>query len=166
MTEKKINVFFDIDGTLAEWITVANFSDLFQKGYFRTLAPTTLIGYANRLADKNSDVDAYILSAYLPESYAFSEKNEWVDEHVPNFDKMHRIFVHDGVCKAEAIIEAMKRPLTENDVLIDDYTSNLTAWQAAGGKAIKWLNGINGLGGRFDGPRTGSIEELNRMIFA
>lgn len=166
MAEKKINVFFDMDGTIAEWRAAVNFSDLFKKGYFRTLAPTSLSGYANQLAENGSGVDAYILSAYLPESYAFAEKNEWADEHVPNFDRDHRIFVHDGVCKAEAIVEAMNRPLTEHDILVDDYTLNLNAWQAAGGKAIKWLNGINGLGGRFDGPRTDSVEELHRMIFA
>lgn len=166
MTQKKINIFFDMDGTLAEWRAAANFSDLFRKGYFRTLAPMPLTGYANRLAENGSGVDAYILSAYLPESYAFAEKNEWVDEHVPSIDRAHRIFVHDGVCKAEAIMEAMNRPLTKCDILVDDYTLNLNAWQMAGGKAIKWLNGINGFGGRFDGLRTGSIEELERMIFS
>ena len=161
----RINVYFDLDGTLAEWRAAASFSDLLKKGYFRSLAPTPLARYANELREKKDNVDSYTLSAYIPESYAHDEKNEWVDEYAPNIDPAHRIFVCDGVCKADFVIEALNRPLTENDVLVDDHTPNLTAWKKAGGKSIKWLNGINGVGGTFDGPRTGDIEELDHLIF-
>ena len=44
--------------------------------------------------------------------------------------------------------------LTKADILIDDYNNNLFAWLAAGGTAIKYLNGINSKG-IWPGPTIG-----------
>lgn len=162
---KNKTLYFDLDGTMAEWRAAANFSDLLKKGYFRTLAPTEVANYANKLVG-NANADVYSLSAYITESFAHDEKNEWMDEYTPNIDHEHRIFVPNGLCKADFVIEALNRPLTKNDVLIDDHTPNLISWEEAGGMAIKWLNGINGIGGTFEGLRTDDLDELHSFIFA
>ena len=59
-----------------------------------------------------------------------------------------------------ALISLLHRQLTKEDVLVDDHTPNLIEGEAAGGTGVKWLNGINGNGGRFEGFRTGSAEHL------
>lgn len=163
-SERK-TVYFDMDGTLAEWKEVDTFSQLLRKGYFRTLRPTKLAVYANRLAAEGK-ADTNSCSSYITEGYSLSEKNEWMDESVPNIDDSHRIFIPYGVEKAKFVMDVLKRPLTKGDILVDDHTPNLIAWEKAGGTAIKWLNGINGLNGKFKGPRVSDIEELDELIFA
>ena len=70
------NVFFDMDGTLAEWREAATLEDLLKPGYFETLKPTDLVKFANELAT-NQNFHCYVLSAYMPESNALKEKKEW-----------------------------------------------------------------------------------------
>jgi len=161
--EKKF-VFFDLDGTAAEWRTSASLSDLYQKGYFSSLKPTEIATYANELA-KIPEIETFSLSAYFPDSFAYEEKNIWIDQFIPNIDKEHRIFVPCGIDKASFVVDALRHFLTNKHVLVDDYTENLTGWHQAGGRAIKWLNGINGCNGKFQGNRTNSLFELNDMIF-
>lgn len=165
MKNNRKTIYFDMDGTLAEWKEVAAFSELLTKGYFRCLKPTEVAGYANSLASRES-IDTYSCSAYIAESHALLEKNEWLNRCVPNIDSSHRIFIPYGVEKAKFVMDVLQRPLTKNDVLVDDHTPNLIAWSNAGGTAVKWLNGMNGLGGRFKGYRVSSLEELNDLIFA
>ena len=62
--------------------------------------------------------------------------------------------------KAEFVETMLHRKLGKMDILVDDHTPNLTRWETAGGTGIKWLNGINGKNGRFEGIRLGSVEEL------
>ena len=70
--EKKF-VFFDLDGTAAEWRTSASLSDLYQKEYFSSLKPTEIATYANELA-KIPEIETFSLSAYFPDSFAYEEK--------------------------------------------------------------------------------------------
>lgn len=39
----------------------------------------------------------------------------------------------------------VKRALTRNDILLDDYQPNLIEWERAGGTSVKVLNGVNSL---------------------
>lgn len=160
---KKV-IYVDLDGTAAEWRSAASLSDLYQKGYFATLRPTEVASFINKLV-KNDEAEFFTLSAYILDSPAYEDKNWWIDKHMPNIDKQHRIFVPTGVNKAAFVMEAFRRPLTENDILVDDYSVNLIEWQKAGGKAIKWLNGINGINGTFKGPRVMWLPDLHEAIF-
>ena len=54
----------------------------------------------------------------------------------------------------------LHRKLGKMDILVDDHTPNLKRWETAGGTGVKWLNGINGKNGRFEGIRVGRVEEL------
>lgn len=52
--------------------------------------------------------------------------------------------------------------LSADDILIDDYSSNLVSWVASGGKGIKLLNEVNGHNGTYRfGPRVRICEEEN-----
>lgn len=156
-------VYFDLDGTLAEWKAAATMQELQRKDYFFCLQPTNLVPFANRLA-KHPDIEVMTLSQYLPDTYALEDKNRWCDIHVPNIDQEHRIFVPCGIGKPEYIQKALRCSLSEDDILIDDYSKNLTEWSAAGGTAIKWLNGINGNGGTFQGFRVMWVPDLEQII--
>lgn len=156
-------VYFDLDGTLAEWKSGATMLELQQKDYFFQLKPTNLVSLANRLVER-SDIETMTLSQYLPDTYALEDKNRWCDIHVPAIDRMHRIFVPCGIGKPEYIQKALRRPLNEDDILVDDYSKNLTEWSAAGGTAIKWLNGINGINGTFQGIRIMCVSDLEKII--
>lgn len=157
-------IYIDLDGTAAEWRAAASPADLKKKGYFATLAPTEIAAFANSLAE-NAACEAFILSAYMPDTYAFDEKHDWSDQHIPNINRDHRLLVPCGVNKAAFVMEALRHPLTKDDVLIDDYSINLIEWEAAGGTAIKWLNGINGNNNTFKGTRVQDIDTLHEILF-
>lgn len=156
-------VYFDLDGTLAEWKTTATMQELQQKNYFFFLKPTKLARLANCLAKRN-EIEVMILSQYLTGTPALKDKNRWCDLYIPNIDQEHRIFVPCGDGKAEVIQKSLGRPLNKEDILIDDYSKNLMEWSAAGGTAIKWLNGINGKGGTFQGIRIMQVPDLEKQL--
>lgn len=158
-------VCFDLDGTLTEWKEAATIQELKADEYFFKLAEQPdILEYARKLA-KSEDVEAYIVSAFLTDCPALRDKGRWCDQKIPEIE--NRIFVKCGTNKASAVKLALNvGSLTDDDILVDDHTPNLIEWEEAGGKAIKWLNGINGNGNTFKGPRTGDVEVLNELIGA
>ena len=59
----------------------------------------------------------------------------------------------------------LHRRLNKADILIDDHTPNLQYWEKAPvAWALKWLNGINGKKGCFEGARVGSAKELRAVL--
>ncbi len=149
-------IFFDMDGVLAKWLTGATYDDLVSAGYFYRLPPTKavllvvyfwLMGY-----------DLYILSAVMEETDAIAQKNGWIDKFIPFIKKDHRIFLKCGESKGERIVKEFGT--LDNSILIDDHSPNLIDWEKNGGKAIKFLNGINGKGNTFKGFRSGSLLKI------
>lgn len=155
-------IFFDLDGTLAEW-KEADMRELKSKGYFLNLSPQKeILDFARRLANKEK-FEVYILSAFLTDCTALEDKNMWCDMKAPEIK--NRNFVLNGTNKALSVMKILqKKSLTDEDILVDDYSKNLNEWKKYGGKAIKWLNGKNGRGLKFDGPRTGDVDELAKLI--
>lgn len=138
----KKRYFIDMDGTLAKWNPVAE-EQLFEKGYFRNLEPNKeMLDFAKYLLSQKEDV--FILSAYLENSnYALYEKNSWIEDYCPEIDMDHRLFVPFGTSKSLFFDNYELSPITQNDILVDDYTLNLIDWEKSGGTGIKYLNGIN-----------------------
>lgn len=152
-----------MDGTVAEWRTAATMDELNQPGYFRSLAPTEVAKVAEQFA-KEYPENVFILSAVLTDD-SKTEKSAWCDEHIPHVLSSHRLYVPYGSNKADFICELFRQEcLNLDDILIDDHTPNLIEWRKAGGTAIKWLNGINGLNGTFNGYRIQDIKELEQRI--
>jgi len=156
-------LFFDMDGTLTIYNVDATLADYKTPGYYLRLAPTELAGYVNNLAVEETD-EVYISSGCHPQSTAMVEKDQWNDDYVPNVDRAHRLYVPYGESKASFAEAVLQRPLTRDDILVDDHTPNLIQWEEAGGTGIKWLNTINGLHGRFKGHRTGTVPGLESIL--
>ena len=165
MKEKKRKLFVDLDGTLASFEFVSP-SRLYEKGYFLNLEPNrVLIRALKDLHAKN--IEIYILSSYMTDSrYALDEKQEWCDRNVPFIDRDHRLFAPCGISKADFICDMKGEVLSEEEILLDDYTKQLVAWSENGGTGIKYLNGINGISGTWKKMAV-SNEELDilRDIF-
>ncbi|WP_291765602.1 5' nucleotidase, NT5C type [Blautia sp.] len=146
----KDRLFVDMDGTLAEFKPCRTIETLYEKGYFSKLAPLENVVAAVQTHVEEQNFDVYILSAYLADSpYALQEKEEWLEEHLPEIDTKHRIFCPCGEDKSLYIPGGVSK----RDYLLDDYTHNLLRWEKAGGKGIKLMNGINGKKGIWQGTR-------------
>lgn len=148
--EKGLVWFLDMDGTLAEWKSGAE-KELRTPGYFRRLRPTQFVRPARELAARCQG-RIFILSSYLEDCPALADKQGWVDEHIPEIGREHRLFVPCGESKAEFVKSHFGIPaLTEAMVLFDDFSRNLHLWKEAGGRGVKCYNGINGTHGTWKG---------------
>ena len=132
--------FVDMDGTATEFKKVDTLETLYEEGYFYNLKPIENVVDAIKYIIKNHpEIEVYIMSSVLSDSkYALSEKNQWLDKYLPEIDRGHRIFPPCGENKLDYIPGGVR----DTDLLLDDYTHNLTLWEPPA-KGIKILNGIN-----------------------
>lgn len=130
----KQRIFCDLDGVIAAFNTNASLEDLFTPGYFFKLPPMPQMVNAIKELAKDPDFDVYILSHVLS-TQAASDKAAWLNQYLPELNSRH-IFVPYGSSKNDFI----QGGVLYSDVLLDDFTPNLKAWD---GIPIKVLNGIN-----------------------
>lgn len=157
----KKRVYIDMDGVLCEYRKDATVEDYQSDGYFTGLAPRPAMVSAVEYLLASGEADVFILSSVIPgrQAEATEEKNGWLDRHLPLIDSSHRIFPLCGTDKAQAV-----DGISGSDILFDDYSANLVLWHAAGGKAVKILNEVNGAGGTFkDGVRL-KIERAEDLL--
>ena len=133
-------LFVDMDGTLAKYQPVDTMEVLFEEGYFRNLEPQqNVVAAVKKIIEKYPEVQVYIMSSVLTDSkYALKEKNEWLEQYLPEIDKEHRIFPPCGENK----LDYVPGEISHTDYLLDDYTKNLKQWEPPA-RGIKLLNGIN-----------------------
>ena len=145
---EKQRLLIDMDGTLAKFQQVDTLETLYEKGYFENLEPiTNVVEAVKYLIENHPEIEVFIMSAVLSDSkYAWEEKNLWLDRYLPEIDVEHRIFPACGENKLDYVPDGIR----ENDVLLDDYTKNLTLWEPPA-KGIKLLNGINHTNGTWRG---------------
>ncbi|WRS29019.1 hypothetical protein U6B65_14775 (plasmid) [Oscillospiraceae bacterium MB08-C2-2] len=144
-------LFVDMDGTLAEFKRVDRLESLYEYGYFANLQPMENVVQAiQEIIYSSPEIEVFILSAYLSDSpHALIEKNQWLDQLLPEIDAAHRVFLPCGSDKREFVPGGI-RP---TDCLLDDYTYNLSGWEPPA-KGIKLLNGINHTKGTWQGVCT------------
>lgn len=145
----KSRLFIDLDGTVARFYDASpNYLEqMYEKGYFRNLQPYEEMTEGIKLfMEQHKDVEVFTLSAKVngEPPYCEAEKQEWLDEYLPEIDREHRLFTEIGHNKAEYIPNG----ISKGDVLYDDYNKNLIDWENSGGVALKCHNNINmkGLG--------------------
>lgn len=145
----KSRLFIDLDGTVARFYDASpNYlEEMYEKGYFRNLQPYENMTEGIKLfMEQHKDVEVFALSAKVngEPPYCEAEKQEWLDEYLPEIDREHRLFTEIGHNKAEYIPNG----ISNTDVLYDDYNRNLIDWENSGGVALKCHNNINmkGLG--------------------
>lgn len=147
------NYYFDMDGVLAEYDRNAYIGShpLFldkQSHYFMTCLPdTTAMELIYRLyldyTKKNTEPNIYILTSVNQDmlNVHTHDKTEWIAKYMPFIKPSQILFSYTSKRDAVEFINSHK--LTAHDILIDDYNKNLTEWERAGGKSVKYSNGIN-----------------------
>lgn len=146
----KSRLFIDLDGTVARFYDASpNYLEqMYEKGYFRNLQPYEEMTEGIKLfMEQHKDVEVFTLSAKVngEPPYCEAEKQEWLDEYLPEIDREHRLFTEIGHNKAEYIPNG----ISNTDVLYDDYNKNLIDWENSGGghcrNADFWQAVWNGL---------------------
>ena len=163
----KTRLYVDMDGTLAVFKVVDHLEQLYAPDYFRDLEPHENVVEAIRLLQRTNQYDIYIMSSVLSDSpHALQEKNEWLDQHLPEIPAEKRIFPPCGKNKLSYVPGGVRK----NDCLLDDYSQNLRAWEPPA-VGVKLMNGINGTRGswqgrriQYDVPPTTMADELQKMI--
>lgn len=148
-------IFLDMDGVLAQFYKDPDFmQNMHKEGYFIGLQPYEPMCRAMKYVASTRD-DVYILTAYHTEDpWAKTEKTLWV-KHIfgEDFADFNLIICPCGANKAEYAEAKLGRKICKYDVLVDDHTPNLLRWEASGGLGIKFINEINGHGGKWTGYR-------------
>ena len=150
MGDTRQRLFVDMDGTLAEFKQIDELEKLYEEDYFRNLEPhKNVVEAIKNIIREYPEIEVNILSAVLMDSqYALQEKNEWLDQYLPEITQDHRVFVPCGSDKKDGIPGGVR----SNDFLLDDYTKNLNDW-AQSARGIKLLNSINHTRGTWEGDR-------------
>jgi len=149
---KELNAFWDMDGVLFKYERndyVGEYPAYASPKYFEN-RPIDVIAYEmfNSMHSNNNINGLYILSrgsSHLPDEEVrmrtIIDKKTNIRNQIPWFNIDNTIISNDA--KVEAFIERFGRVPTKTDFLIDDFNVNLTSWSAAGGSAIKYVNGVN-----------------------
>lgn len=151
-------LFLDMDGTVARFHDSILDAEghvqielMYEKDFFRKLEPFQNMIDAMKLFIKNHpECEVYSLSAaQLGDPPGFvRQKDEWLDEFLPEIDRAHRIYPECGKVKSDYIPGGVSIV----DYLLDDFNKNLREWVRDGGKSIKCKNNINHKGlGKFGG---------------
>ena len=154
---KKINIFFDMDGVLAEYHP-ETYLRMYEKNFFKNRPLVKRIGNLYKellyLTKTNKNISVHILSKVIDSKYIIPEKEYWLDKYFGDVyedtPERNRIFF---VPIEESKIEYIKNQDIELknslNILLDDYTENLNEWikEGANFKGIKIKNKINGTKG-------------------
>lgn len=157
----KTNVYFDMDGTMAEWLSDSSFEEVASKGYFLKLPVVANVCKAFELLSQEPNINTFVLSAVFSDNHSIQEKKIWLKEKaIPQIKEKQMIFCPYEVKKSDVLKEKRK-----TDILIDDFTKNLKEWHGIG---IKMYNGINGTNGTWDGysvfNRMSAIHIKNQIL--
>lgn len=145
--------FFDADGVLFLYERDAYVGEnpiWLQKNrhYFKNLEPDRkMMEIMDRLHNlcRYTGDEVYILTSLLYNGTIFNEhfhdKISSYHKWFPYIDIDH-IIISTG-SKRDAVEYITNNPISEDDILIDDYNKNLKEWDCAGGTSIKYCNGIN-----------------------
>lgn len=162
---KNITVFSDMDGCIAKWNVNASLEDTYEPDYFRKRELDA--NYAQIL--KNL-MDAGIQVVFLSAVYGDEQVAAKIDWLRANGFENDAIFVPYGCCKREFIQKNLPEYVSDVNILIDDFTQNLTRWEKYPEFiGVKYLNGINDSrrsweGVRIQSPSSAASIILDRII--
>lgn len=165
--KKTINLFVDMDGTIAKFYYKKNcLEKMYEKGYFANLPFYSMAMRLNDFAEKDTCVKVFILSACIDSEYCEQEKVEWLLKYMSNIKPQNFIFTQVGeskVLKAKEKVEDFDECI---NILLDDYTLNLEMWQAHNPlcMGIKFLNGINNTTKTWKGEKIKTFGQLETIL--
>ena len=159
-----MNLYVDLDGTLARWNKNASLEDLLEEGYFLSLEQErSLVEWTNAAA-VSGKYSITILSHYLSESrFALKEKKAWIWKNLPMVTRW--ILIPTDQEKGRFIVDMQGHKLCKDDILLDDFSKNLIGWEKEGGCGIKWINAVNNsMTSAFHGLRVHDVNELQQLL--
>jgi 5'(3')-deoxyribonucleotidase len=159
----KVNLFLDMDGTLAKFYANPNYMEkMFEPNYFATLKPYAIVDTIKEIIKEMPIIKVMVLSACVDTEYCEEEKQIWLDHYLPEIPQENRAFCKVGEDKTD-----LARLLVGKDdinILLDDYSVNLEQWQAQGWVAIKYVNGINDKQGKDYPLKVKSGKQLKELL--
>ena len=148
--DKDVVIFCDMDGVLAQWEPGCTYERTWEPNYFlnRDLEPSVKEAL---LLLVEAGFNVCILSAAYMNGIAEVDKTNWLDNN--GMEILDRLFVPCGRNKADFVMS--NEGVTY--ILLDDYNPNLISWRNEKREnskfiAVKFLNGLNGGTGTWDGP--------------
>lgn len=167
--KKTINLFVDMDGTLAKFYYKKNYLEkMYEKGYFENLPLYAMANKIDAFAQLDSCVNVYILSACINSPYCEQEKVAWLLKNMPNINPKNFLFTKVGESKVQKIINDINIDNVNClNILLDDYTLNLELWENNDHKnmiGIKFLNGMNDTTKSWQGYKIKTFKQLEKII--
>lgn len=168
MSIRKIRLFLDMDGTLARFYEQDDCLErMWEDGFFENLnSYAEMVAAMKIIIEQRKDIEVFVLSAVNTFS-AGLEKINWLKKYMPEIKEENIIICNFGENKAEKVPNG----ISENDILVDDYTANLLNWKNSGGTAIKAINEINDKTKKWDGKRIEIeksamhiVEDFNKLV--
>ena len=153
---KKINIFIDMDGVLAEFKNSQPY-EYYEKGYFLNLKPfQDNIDFVNELINHYFNYNIHILThlAWYHKTFSYSEditslycekeKLEWLQKYLPNLKVGNIHFVPSHISKIDYVKKNKIVNYEDINILIDDYSKNILEWgESKNFIGIKMINNIN-----------------------
>ena len=115
-----INLFLDLDGTLAKFNSKRNALKRFDNeiGFFANLKPYKYIEFVNELATKEN-VNVYVISA-TPNEQADKDKLVWIKKYLNQINDKNICFCRLNENKAKVIKDKLNITIDNNCLLLDD----------------------------------------------
>lgn len=114
-------------------------------------SPMIPFAFLSTIGAPSLSQDSEIIASFYAQ---WQDKRQWLINHM--FDLSQHPFIsarllpldifsdNNRRTKPGAACQCLKQScLTKNDVLVDNFEENLKTWDAAGGRSIKFYNGIN-----------------------
>lgn len=159
----KVNLFLDMDGTLAKFYTNPNYMEkMFEPNYFATLKPYAIVDTIKEIIKEMPIVKVMVLSACVDTDYCEEEKQKWLDHYLPEIPQENRAFCKVGEDKTD--LARLLVGKNDINILLDDYSVNLEQWKAQGWVAIKFVNGMNDKKGKDYPLKVKSGKQLKELI--
>lgn len=163
--KKTINLFVDMDGTVAKFYYKKNYLEkMYEQGYFENLPVYSIAKDIDELAKQDTCVQVYILSACIDSPYCEQEKMAWLFKNMPNIPKERFIFTKVGENKKDKASKQVATWQNCVNILLDDYTLNLEQWQGQDCMGIKFLNGINNTTQTWQGAKVKTFGTLMEYL--